>query len=188
MSANLFRVEVPERDGAYLFTRYEDAEAFAEAWNSRDTLGISIWVEGICPLEPGFDVERVIAAERGDALEYLIPAELLPVWQEVPEAIREGRRLFGLIADLTEIPGAGTPGHLALVRVLAEWAEADEKRYASEPEVSEAEKHRSALETIAGGVPTEDEWCSAADFMEVVATTLEWAGIVRPEHYQGDWE
>ncbi|MBS0592036.1 MAG: hypothetical protein JSR84_01055 [Proteobacteria bacterium] len=41
------------------------------------------------------------------------------------------------------------------------------------------------LATIALGLPTEDDWHSAADFMEHVAGVLEDAGWghLRPDHY-----
>lgn len=40
-----------------------------------------------------------------------------------------------------------------------------------------------AAHVIAQGVPREDEWRSAADFMEHVAGTLDRFGVERPEHY-----
>lgn len=39
------------------------------------------------------------------------------------------------------------------------------------------------LDLIAAGVPKEDEWRSAADFMEDTAKALDRFGIERPEHY-----
>jgi len=42
---------------------------------------------------------------------------------------------------------------------------------------------RRLLDVIASGVPREDEWDSAADFMEAVAEGLDRAGITRPDHY-----
>lgn len=40
-----------------------------------------------------------------------------------------------------------------------------------------------AAHVIAQGVPREDEWRSAASFMEHVAGTLDRFGVERPEHY-----
>ncbi|HEX7246456.1 MAG TPA: hypothetical protein VF245_12925 [Solirubrobacterales bacterium] len=42
------------------------------------------------------------------------------------------------------------------------------------------------LASIATGVPREDEWRSAADFMEATARTLDLADVPRPEHYPED--
>lgn len=40
-----------------------------------------------------------------------------------------------------------------------------------------------AAERIAEGVPSEDEWRSAADFMQHAAETLDIYGVARPKHY-----
>lgn len=40
-----------------------------------------------------------------------------------------------------------------------------------------------ALMAIAAGVPRKDQWKSGADFMELVAATLDRYGIERPDHY-----
>lgn len=45
-----------------------------------------------------------------------------------------------------------------------------------------------ALTEIAGGVPRDDEWRSAASFMEYVAEILEHAGVNRPAHYENEEE
>lgn len=49
--------------------------------------------------------------------------------------------------------------------------------------VEEPSKWEGVLANIASGVPTEDEWRSAADYMEFVAEVLTDAGVPRPEHY-----
>lgn len=41
----------------------------------------------------------------------------------------------------------------------------------------------NTLASIAAGVPVEDEWDSAADFMEAVAVELDRGEFKRPEHY-----
>lgn len=43
---------------------------------------------------------------------------------------------------------------------------------------------KHALADIAEGVPTADQWRSAADFMEGTAATLDRYGIERPARYQ----
>lgn len=42
------------------------------------------------------------------------------------------------------------------------------------------------LREIASGVPKDDEWRSAADFMEATAATLDRGGVERPERYEDD--
>jgi hypothetical protein len=44
----------------------------------------------------------------------------------------------------------------------------------------------SALTQIASGVPTDDDWRSAADFMEHVASVLESIKFPRPAYYPED--
>lgn len=61
-------------------------------------------------------------------------------------------------------------------------ADYDERR-ADENE-EDVERYRTALESIAAMVPTEDEWRSAADFMEATADIVACAGIVAPAHYE----
>jgi hypothetical protein len=43
---------------------------------------------------------------------------------------------------------------------------------------------RAVLAEIARGIPKEDEWRSAADFMERTADNLDWGSVARPEHYE----
>lgn len=45
------------------------------------------------------------------------------------------------------------------------------------------------LREIAAGLPTDEEWRSAADCMEAVASILDEAGYgeLRPAHYEEDW-
>ena len=43
-----------------------------------------------------------------------------------------------------------------------------------------------AAHKIAAALPREDEWRSAADFMEYAASVLDAAGIKRPDHYPAD--
>lgn len=43
-----------------------------------------------------------------------------------------------------------------------------------------------ALTEIAAEVPTDDQWKSAATFMEWVASTLDHYGVERPAHYEED--
>lgn len=44
----------------------------------------------------------------------------------------------------------------------------------------------TAAEAIAFLLPTEDEWDSAADFMEQAAALLDFWGVVRPAHYSDE--
>ena len=48
----------------------------------------------------------------------------------------------------------------------------------------ERDNYKRALDEIARGVPKEDEWDSAADFMEHVATVLDRYEIEVPDHYE----
>jgi hypothetical protein len=52
---------------------------------------------------------------------------------------------------------------------------------------AERDQYKRALDEIALGVPKEDEWDSAADFMEYVASILDKYEIERPDHYKDDW-
>lgn len=58
----------------------------------------------------------------------------------------------------------------------------DRVRFLEGSEAAKSEAARAA-ERIAAQVPREDEWDSAADFMEHAAETLDIYGVARPAHY-----
>ena len=53
--------------------------------------------------------------------------------------------------------------------------------------VEDHERLQRLVESIAMGVPTADEWRSAADFMDSVARLLGDSNIERPDHYPEGW-
>lgn len=118
---SLFRVEVPERDDAYLFTDYCDAEAFADAWNSGETLGISIGVEDAYPITPGEEAAETIRQERADSLEgrdwpNLADAAVIAA----AEALRQGVALEEIASRLAAEPEA--------LNTIQHWQEIDRDR------------------------------------------------------------
>lgn len=90
-------------------------------------------------------------------------------------AIREDERQK-MIGKATAIMEQGTD---RLIREIGELVE---------PLEGELARAKKALAMIAGGVPVEDEWRSAASFMEHVAAILESHGFrhLRPDHYENE--
>lgn len=103
-------VEVAERDGTYLFAADRDARRFYDAVKKGggDPYGFETEVDG------GEAAERLIAAERGDALES-------KGWPSVAEDVREGTPLERCLTGLREI-GEGDSDAAELIQ---EWLALD---------------------------------------------------------------
>lgn len=54
------------------------------------------------------------------------------------------------------------------------------------PALTDEPDVKTVLDCIASGVPKDDEWRSAAPFMEGTAATLDRGCVERPEHYEED--
>lgn len=82
----------------------------------------------------------------------------------------------------------GQPDRLAALKAEHGYSEVEESGVDALIDYKNAVEDRlvevlDLLDYVAAEVPTQDEWRSAADFMETTATRLDHLGIERPEHY-----
>lgn len=167
------------------------------------------------PINRGAAAERLIAAERGDVLENLdwpnvaedvregIPLPTIRTrlaeieGGEVGEAVAlltgwieedEKERPLVEAADMSTSDGLGgdeaDSRDAAIVGGRIRLDLGGENYLWLTP--SDVLRRVSALNNIAAKLPTDDEWDSAADFMEEAAAAVEWAGVERPAHYPED--